>query len=343
MSKKWSDLKRSEKDGILENYFALEAVDRNKDFQQRARLLQSLWRDEQRLKPALWRGKLRGNLLEMPEAKTDLSNYLTQNIRDMVRYELKTNWKRPMAMRGLYAEPRIFNNLLSSQPLCFNLFGELTYDFNLATRAFSDLTDGRIAQVSEIRFEYSPGRENPKYTGDKSAFDVYVKYITAYGENGFVGIEVKYHENPNKVEYKKDRKDGITKPAEELYFTTHGVRYEGIATDMECFLEDDLDNIRKKPIQQFWRDHLLAGAHKRVDGFEDAFFAVLYPDGNTDCRKAVNDYRQCLDPNDRSFEVWTLDQFVECLRQHSSADWIRSFHYRYLDFTRLPTYVSPVE
>ena len=266
MSKQWADLTRNEKDGILKRYHALETVDKNKDFQQRARLLQSTWREERGLQPAPWRGKLRGNLLVRSDANEKLANYLTENIRNVVRNELRTNRIRPKAMRGFYAKPRIFNNLLSSQPLCFNLFGELTYDLDLATRAFSDMTDGQIARVTEIKFEYSPGREDSSSAGDSSAFDVYINYITSYGGKGFVGMEVKYHENPNKVEYKKGR------PTEEIYYETHGVRYDAIAKNMNCFLDENLNGIRESPIQQFWRDHLLVGAHKDVDGFEDAFF-----------------------------------------------------------------------
>ncbi|QDG52136.1 hypothetical protein FIV42_15710 [Persicimonas caeni] len=41
-------------------------------------------------------------------------------------------------------QPRIFNNLLSSQPLCFNLFGELQQNLELATEVFRTLAEGRM-------------------------------------------------------------------------------------------------------------------------------------------------------------------------------------------------------
>ena len=90
---------------------------------------------------------------------------------------------------------RLFGNLLSSQPLCFNLFGELQQDLALASAVFAELTAGRVDHVTNIRFEWSPGRGDPRYTNDRSAFDVYVCYQTHNGGNGFIGIEVKYHEN----------------------------------------------------------------------------------------------------------------------------------------------------
>lgn len=37
-----------------------------------------------------------------------------------------------------------------------------------------------------------------------------------------------------------------------------------------------------------------------------------------------------------SFGGRTLERLVTCLVTHSSAQWIRDLHYRYLDFSRLP-------
>ena len=51
MNYQWSDLARREKEVILRHYHALEQVDGKKDFQECARLLQSLWREEQGFPP----------------------------------------------------------------------------------------------------------------------------------------------------------------------------------------------------------------------------------------------------------------------------------------------------
>ena len=48
-----------------------------------------------------------------------------------------------------------------------------------------------------MRFEHSPGRGDARYTGDRSAFDVFVEHSTPAGARGFIGIEVKYHEGLN--------------------------------------------------------------------------------------------------------------------------------------------------
>jgi hypothetical protein len=74
----------------------------------------------------------------------------------------------------LYGKPRIFNDLLSSQPLAFNLFGEWQADLGLASRVIETMSGGRFCEVAAVEFEQSPGRSDPRYTGDRSAFDVFI-------------------------------------------------------------------------------------------------------------------------------------------------------------------------
>lgn len=299
---------------LLQRYDAWERNTDKYDFQWRLRLLQSLWRVKEGLGTGELKGKARGAQLAMPMAKHTLLNYLTPNIRDVVRRELNKPSDK------LYKPPRIYDSLLSSQPLCFNLFGELTFDLDLATRALADMSDGRIAKVLHICFEFSPGRGDKRYTGDRSAFDVYIQYATRSGGRGFAGVEVKYHEN---LEGGKE---------EEKHYRNHCGRYNEIAETMRCFR--DLDRLRGTWLQQIWRDHLLMGAHKHEDGFEDALFVFLYPKANTRCEEAAREYTEYL-TDDSSFCRWTLEDLAGALMAHSSAEWIRTFYRRYLDFSRL--------
>jgi len=155
------------------------------DFSAYARLLQSKWRHKQ----GFPKGKL-GNFLDIEYAKATKANFLTDNIRQLVTQEIANAKKTG----GLISEPRIWDNLLSSQPLCFNLFGELHFDLNLATKYFQKLFPNRLDMVTAVKFEYSPGRGDKKYLGDHSAFDVFVEYAKG-NKKGFIGIEVKYAES----------------------------------------------------------------------------------------------------------------------------------------------------
>lgn len=283
---------------LLQRYHAWVEGDHRERW--RMRLLQSLWREENGLAAGEDQGEKRGARLTKADA---FENYLTRKIRAAVK-------KRGFKYR---------DNLLSSQTLCFNLFGELTCDPKLATCVLADMSKGRVARVSAIRFEFSPGRQDRRYTGDGSAFDVYVKYKTKSGGEGFVGIEVKYHED-------------LSSGKEREHYQKHGERYNEIAEEM--FRGAELCRLQGTRFQQIWRDHLLMGAHKKADNFEDAFFVLLYPKANCYYSQAVEDYRKCL-CDASSFQSWTLEDMVQRLMAHSCAKWIQSFHHRYLDFSRV--------
>lgn len=300
---------------ILQRYDAWERKADSCDFQWKLRLLQAHWRVEKGLRKKFDGGKARGAELAMPQAKETLANFLTPTIRTVVRREVDD----PVRSRGkVYKKPRIYNHLLSSQPLSFNLFGELAEDYDLASCVLGDMTAGRVARVTAVEFEWSPGRRDHRYTGDGSAFDVYVKYDGSAGDRGFLGIEMKYHEN---------LKDSTN---------NYRPRYDEVAADMGCFQESSLSRLQQAgPLQQMWRDHLLTGAHRKVDGFDDACFVMIYPELNIACSSAVDAYRGCLTNSD-TFEAWTLESFVACLNRHTDAEWVRLFHDRYLDMSRLP-------
>lgn len=78
------------------------------DFASNARLLQSIWRTEQGYEFDQY-----GNFLELDFAKKTGANFLTKGIFDIVKREVENKHTD----RKVIKEPRIWNNLLSSQPL----------------------------------------------------------------------------------------------------------------------------------------------------------------------------------------------------------------------------------
>ena len=276
-------------------------------FQREARLLQSLWRERNELPIGQHRGQPLGSRLAMPFAQTTLAGYLTEGIRDVVRAEVLD---RSASAGKLYARPRIFEDLLSSQPMCFNLFGELVLDLDLATSALQAL-EPDIGQVETIRFEHSPGRGDAEYTGDRSAFDVFIEYTARDGARGFLGIEVKYHE------------------ALRDKAATHKTRYDEVADKMGCFDPTSRASLRTQPLQQIWRDHLLAGSLLQAGDFHRGCFVFLYPSRNQRCAAAVASYANALtDPS--TFRTWTLEAVLHALAASTSAGWVARFGERYL-------------
>lgn len=282
-------------------------------FQREARLLQALWREQHGYPVGLHRGKPLGSRIEADFAHNTLANFLTDGIRDVVRHAV------PGAGRTsdqLIDEDRLFSNLLSSQPLCFNLFGEAALDLDLATTMFRHLAPERVGRVTAIRFEHSPGRGDLRFTGDRSAFDVFVEYVSPSGRHGFLGIEVKYHE-------------ALGDPAAE-----HRPRYDELAEAMGCFAADRAA-LRSPPLQQIWRDHLLAGALAAAGvGYDEGAFVFLAPEANVACRRAVEKYRRLL-TNDSTFACWTLEDVVRPFSHDRSATWCAELVDRYLAFERV--------
>jgi hypothetical protein len=293
-------------DSLLRAHHAFVRADN--PFQRTVRLRQALWRETRGYPVGLHRGQPLGTRLRMPDAKEQLWNYLTDGIREVVRAEVI---EAPPIKGRLFGQPRIFDDLLSSQPLCFNLFGELKRNLALATRVLQRLVPGAIAQVRRIEFEQSPGRGDAKYSSDHSAFDVYVEYDSPAGNSGFLAIEVKYHENF------RDK------------LSDHRPRYDDIAQGMGCFHADGLVAVRGKPINQLWRDHLLAGSMMLADGWRHGKFVVVYPADNVHAAAAVEKYRACL-RDGSTFDAWTLERFIAALEAECSAAWPAELRARYL-------------
>jgi hypothetical protein len=277
------------------------------EFSAAARLLQSKWREKKDYK----QGKL-GNYLEEEFAKKSKANFLTENAKKIVTESIS----EVRECKGLISEPRIWNNLLSSQPLCFNLFSDLSRDLNMATKFFCELFPNRISEVTSIKFEYSPGRRDLKYLGDNSAFDVFVKY-NFNGYPGFIGIEVKYAESLNEE-------------TEEKAERNYKERYSELTTQKH-FKTDSISALRKPPIAQIWRDHLLSIA--TMQDYDSGFFVFLFPSRNINCQKGVEKYVSFLaSPKEEitGFYPRHLDDFITTLHKLYKAEWTEELLERYL-------------
>lgn len=285
-------------------------------FSAHARLLQSIWRTETFGTDAFPEIEL-GNMLPIDFAKSKKANFFNESVGNLVEFEIKCFPEK------VIKEPRIWDNLLSSQPLAFNLFGELKLEssFHTATKLFNSFFDGDVKKVTGIEFEYSPGRRNPKYLNDRSAFDVFVKYISKNDERCFFGIEVKYSENMH---------DSPANPKPE---------YNKVALAMGVFRDECFDILKNTSIQQLWRDHLLAGSlFKTNNDYEKGHFIILYPRDNVQCKNSIERYTNTFNTDDVKktfFYTLTLEHIVEELEKISDASWIKDFYSRYLDFSKI--------
>jgi len=278
------------------------------------RAMQSTWREQQELAPGT------GGLDERTigsritdEAGAAGRNFLTDTIRSKVNETLKSDTQPGRVIE----EGRLRTNLLSSQPLAFNLFGELAADKKLATRALRLVWPDLVRKVEEIEFEWSPGRGEDEFLGNHSAFDVVVGVTTPKGDAHTIGIEVKYHENLR---------------------TSATVRDRAMEVAQRAGFGDVDEALLRSPLVQVFLDHLLACSLTQHDGRPDATFVFLSPVINANCQKAVTDYRGHLPAGSvaaASFRSVTIEEVVGALSACTDAPWVTAFHRRYLDYQRV--------
>ena len=290
----------------------MEEVEGDTKFSAAARQLQNDWRIKNNYPIGTYKNKKGekielGNYVEEKYAFENGVNFLTNNIRKVVETTLANK-----EIGAVITKPRLYTNLLSSQPLAFNLFAELSLDYELATIFFDKLFPNRIEKVTNIIFEHSPGRGDVKFTNDSSAFDVFIEY--SKGDIlGFIGIEVKYSESLNDSP------------------SSHKSRYEEIANSSKLFRKDSLNSLMQKPLQQIWRDHLLSIVTKQV--YKEGFFVFLFPKGNSQCQNGVNNYIKHLisdKEEETGFYPRYLEDIIQHLGQQIQQDWTKELALRYL-------------
>ena len=157
---------------------------------------------------------------------------------------------------------RLSGERLSSQPLCFNLFGVFKLDMERANLFFCKLISDYLHHVDGIYFEHSPGRGDRMFTQDNSAFDVFVTCIAPTGESAFIAIEVKYSETMTELPAK-------LRP-----------RYDELSAVLRMFRDSAAPIMREAPLQQLWREHMLSRAMVKNDGYSQGRFVVIHPAQN---------------------------------------------------------------
>lgn len=125
--------------------------------------------------------KQAANLLNNTNVK---GNFLNERVEMIAKEKLS---ERNEQDSGIIEKDRLFRNLLSSQPLCFNFFAEFECDKEFARSIFKNFIPN-LTTVKKVMFEYAPS-EN--YTKDRSAFDVAFEIETNQGI-GLFGLECKY-------------------------------------------------------------------------------------------------------------------------------------------------------
>lgn len=232
------------------------------------------------------------------------SNFLTQNALRAARETLELRVENKL---GIIEIGRLFNNLMSSQPLCFNFFGEiyadLTFGLKVLKTFYPDLT-----KLKSVKFEFSP-REN--YTRDSSAFDVAFE-VESSEKTGLIGFECKYTDtfsfrpSNSPINYGDMQGDEKNKN-HDTYLNIYNKSKERFASPYYEF-------VRSKDFNQLFRNQLIAEAllqNKKIDFVRTGLFCYQE---DFDALKTGNSFKSMLTAPD-SFQVLTYADFIRNVQQ----------------------------
>lgn len=269
------------------------------DFRRRLRHHQAQWREanghpvgSQPIAPKVGGQSVRvlGSRLPLAYAKETGANFVTAGARDAVKARLCAKESHQM----LDAQ-RLWADLLSSMPMCFNLFGELAADLRLADRAVHTWWPDAPGTVSAVRFEHSPGRLDPAFIGNLSAFDAAFLLDIGNGAQGIVGVETKYHEWA---------KPEVAKPRRVP-------RYLEVAERSGAFVPGIIDAVNRTGLLQIWLDHLLVLSMLQHPSRAWSWgrFVIVHPAGNSDFAEACARYRELL-VDESTFSSATVESLL---------------------------------
>lgn len=292
----------------LTSHFCLEAVDcvpkdaETTQFKRRARLQQALWRESrgipigsQPMRPQEgWASRPLGSRIDIQVAREKKCNFLNTAAEQAVEHRLN----HPQPHQTLNVD-RLYADLLSSMPMCFNLFAPLSKDLALANRAVRAWWPHVPGTVVNVLFEWSPGRRlSGRFLENASAFDVAFELDLGHGRRGLLGVETKYHEHC--------RREAKATSASRV------ARYKLVSERSGVFLPGAVDDIVGTDLQQIWLDHLLALSMTQDESepWHWTGFALVYPARNPSYARAAERYRKFL-RQPEALTVSTLESLLD--------------------------------
>lgn len=223
-------------------------------------------------------------------------------------------------------EYRLFNNLLSSMPMAFNLFHPLM----MLKDEYPDVLNKIIKElfpqlpihhVVSIEIEFIPTPLS-KYTDDKSAMDAAILFTDKEENKYIIAIETKY---TDALGQNKAKENDLKHKAAILsgLFSEEGINH--IATGCT----------------QIYRNFLLVEKYRMVENLKDSYSIILAPKDHPSTDKEIESILDFLIPAAHyKLAKHTLEDFVEIIKTNCPEKyqiWINSFYGRYLNFSKLDT------
>ena len=293
-----------------------------KDFTEKCRKLQGRFREEiyqtMGIGPS---GKPQINMITNGE-KTG-KNFVNDFAFQYAKYRVEHKEKNET-----FGVDRLFNNLLSSQPMAFNLFcpfiemlekGKVKEVSSIFRAIFPDKG---IDKVKEIVLEYLH-TDIKNYLNDKTAMDAIIRYIDDEGKDSFIAIETKYTDAL-----------GTNSASNTILHKEWIKRLGEFKKESETELLND-----KKPISQIYRNFLLTECYGVLEGANRYCSVILAPAQHPTTLDEVNSLKEELKPEFQyKITSVTLEDFIEKTLEKCPQSEKASFIYfksRYLDFSKI--------
>lgn len=199
-------------------------------------------------------------------------------------------------------EYRLFNNLLSSQPMAFNLFcpfiqmlekGMVREVSKIFQTVFPEIG---IKVVTEVGLEFLH-TDVENYLNDRTAMDAIVRYIDTDDKPSFIAIETKYTDILGV-------NTGIGK-----------TRYNEWIKRLGVFKPETEESLLRgvKPVSQIYRNFLLTESYGIMEKAHRFYSVVLSPALHPTTKEEVASLRDELKPEYRNkvFSV-SIEDFIKC-------------------------------
>jgi hypothetical protein len=260
-------------------------------FKKRMRFHQAWWRAfilaEEPGNHPIRKNEVLGNTIL--NGRINHKNFLSEDIIDVVE---ETIQERKAAKSGIIEEDRLFNNLLSSQPLCFNFFGKLKKDTILALRVLRCFYP-ELTEVLNVKFEFAP---DGKYTNDNSAFDVAFE-VMAGDKKGLLGIECKYTDFFSPKEYDREEYLRIYNKSKNTIFIAPYKNY--IASKFN----------------QLFRNQLIGEALVQNKEYDFIFTGLFCHQSDNEAQNTATEFQSMLKDGKSKFQVITYREYLETIQR----------------------------
>lgn len=230
------------------------------------------------------------------------SNFLTENTRSIVRETLDERKAKKIKRLGVIEENRLFDNLLSSQPLCFNFFAELSMDTDFGLSVLKAFYPN-LTKLRNVFFEFAP-QEN--YTGDNSAFDVAFE-VEIENKTGLIGLECKYTDSFSSKEYGKMEDD-----------KSFG-KYNDIYSNSNAF-EGSYEELTHSGVNQLFRNQLIAESLKLNKKYSFVYTGLFCMQEDEGAIETATYFQSLLNPINTDFKIITYKDFITNI-QKLELDW----------------------